>query len=320
MSVTARRSRPLVTTTEVPGPPSRRGSLPLYRAGGESEPVFLALQGKESAVGTEVDALDVEILQRQPLLSVNAKTSLSLDFPIGQTCDPTPLCARVCYGSRADAPATWSKSLRKRLRNLRYVSEASSEQAAVRLTREFEGVRRRWAKRGVTLDYLRVNGTGDLFPALIPVLNAFATSNPGVRLWIVTRRFELAAQIVRLPNIFLQLSLDATTPPELERTAREIIAVHPRAYLSFLRSTPTDDTRGAAIVFNQKGISGLPYDRRTDCPVDAGRLSLGNRRGIGGTACAKCRKCFTETVLVRQHHALEELYGQNPGPVQEDRR
>lgn len=285
-------------------PSARRRSLPIYRAGGDHEPVFVALRRKEASLAAEVKALGLEALRRQPLLSANAKTSVSLDFPIGQTCDPTPLCARYCYGASPRAATTWRKSLRKRLRNLRYFELAKPDEAIERLTREFERARRRWAARA-KLDYLRVNGTGDLFPALIPILNGFATRNPDVHLWIVTRRFDLAARVAPLPNVFLQLSLDATTTPELERTARRLVETHPRAYLSFLRTTPGDDTRGAAIVFNEKRTEGLPYDRRTDCPVDAGRLPLANIRGVGGTACAQCRRCFSEAVLDRQRQAIE---------------
>jgi hypothetical protein len=142
-----------------------------------------------------------------------------------------------------------------------------------------------------------------LFPELIPVLNGFALRHPDVLVWIVTRRFELAARIEPLPNLYLQLSLDATTPPRLERAAREIIATNPRAYLSFLRTRAEDDTRGADIVFD--AMVGLPDSGPTACPVDAGTLKLGNVRGVGGTACSKCRKCFSPQTLVRQGRTLD---------------
>jgi hypothetical protein len=269
-------------------------------SGGEREAQFVAIREKEAKIAIEVAALDLEALRAHDLLSANAKTSVSLNFPIGQTCHPTQLCAAICYGSRPGATALWPKSLRKGLRSLRYFELEETCKAVDRLSQEFARAQRRWQKRGLKLDFLRVNGIGDLFPALIPVLNGFALRNPDVRVWIVTRRFGLAAGIEPLPNVYLQLSLDATTPPELEEAARQIVATHPRAYLSFLRTAPTDDTRGAAIVFNEKATAGLPYNGGTDCPVDAGRLPLGNERGVGGTACAKCRKCFTEHTIVRQ--------------------
>jgi hypothetical protein len=151
-----------------------------------------------------------------------------------------------------------------------------------------------------------VNGSGDLFPKIIPVLNAFARANPDVKLWIVTRQFGLAARIEPLPNVYLQLSIDSSTPPAFEKQAIRLVWQHPRAYLSFLRVEPTDDTRGAAIVFNEKATEGLPFNGRTDCPVDAGRLPLGNIRGVGGTACSRCRKCFSDRVLERQRERLRD--------------
>ena len=131
-------------------------------------------------------------------------------------------------------------------------------------------------------------------------MNAFAERRPDVRLWIVTRRFELPAEVAALPSVYLQLSLDASTPAALADAAERLIATHPRAYLSFLRTAAADDTKDAAIVFNEKRTSGLPYNGRTDCPVDAGKLSLDNVRGVGGTGCSRCRKCFTEPTLKRQ--------------------
>lgn len=283
--------------------PAARRSLPIYRAGGSDQPVFTALRRKEEPLVAEVAALGIEELRRRPMLSANAKTTVSWDFPIGQTCDPTPECASVCYGAVPRAAATWKKSLRKRLRNLRYVIETPTEEVADRLAREFRRAQKRWAPRA-RLGFLRVNGTGDLFPQVIPVLNRFAEANPDVRLWIVTRRFELAARILPLPNVYLQLSLDASTPPELEKAARRLVAGHGRAYLSFLRTRPEGGTRGAAIVFNEKRTRGLPFNSKTDCPADAGRLSLDNVRGVGGTACARCRKCFSDPTLERQRRLL----------------
>ena len=280
--------------------PLRRLALPLLAAHSDQASQFATIRRRELILAREVNSLQLSDLRRGRLLSANAKTSVSLDFPIGHTCIPTATCVRVCYASSPSAPAAWSKSLKKRLRNLRYVQLADADVAVDRLTVDFRRAQRRWATRGARLDFLRVNGTGDLFPELIPVINGFAERNRDVKVWVVTRRFQLAAQVAELPNIYLQLSLDATTPPEMTAMAEQIVATHSRAYLSFLRTAPTDDTGVASIVFNEKRTPGLPYNRVTDCPVDAGRLPLRNVRGVGGTACAQCRKCFSESVLVRQ--------------------
>jgi hypothetical protein len=281
-------------------------SLPLYQGGGAGAPRFVALKAEEALLAVDVAKLDLDALGRYPLLSVNAKTSVSLDFPIGHTCDPTAGCAGVCYASKPDAPARWRKSLVKRLRNLRYITLADPHEVARRLAREFERAQRRWSKRA-TLGALRINGSGDLFAEVVPVLNIFAANNPNVALWIVTRRFDLAAQISPLPNVYVQLSLDATTPAKLLEAAHALVRAHSRAYVSFLRTSASDDAQDAAIVFNEKHTEGLPYDGVTDCPVDAGRLELGNVRGTGGTACAKCRKCSSDKVLVMQRTLLGRM-------------
>jgi hypothetical protein len=260
-------------------------------------------------IAAKLATLDLAALRkdvrRSPLLSANAKTTVSFDLPIGHTCDPTQLCAAVCFGSRPGAPTTWDKSLRKRLRNLRYLQVADTEEVVERLTSEFRRRQRLWATKGVVLDFVRFNGIGDLVAAMVAVINEFAARNHDIRVWIVTRRFDLAAQIKPLPNIYLQLSLDASTPPGLIESVRRLVAEHPRAYCSFLRSEPDDHTFVAAIVFNEKRTEGLPFHSKTDCPVDAGRLPLGNVRGVGGDACSKCRKCFTEGVLERQRRMLD---------------
>lgn len=264
--------------------------------GGETNPRFLVLKAKEDFIRHDVEEMTVQELCDYSLFSANAKTSISLDFPIGHTCNPTALCASVCYAGSPRAAATWRKSLRKRLRNLRYFLLVSADEAAERMTNEFRREARRWSKR-TTLDFLRVNGGGDLFPAVVPAINRFAELNPDIRVWIVTRQFGLARGIGEFPNIFLQLSLDRTTPPAFIGRAEDLVATHSRAYLSYLRTQSDDDTKGAAIVFNEKRTAGLPFNGRTDCPVDAGKLPLNNIRGVGGDACSRCRKCFSERTV-----------------------
>lgn len=267
-----------------------------------AEPRFASLREREGQLLGDIDRLTLAELRRFPLLSSNAKTSLSLDFPIGHTCSPTSLCARVCYASRPGTPARWDKSVRMRLRTLRYFQLATPREAADRLWHEFDRQRRHkvWRDRGTRLDFLRVNGTGDLTPEVVRVLNLFAEEHPEITLWVVSRKPTVAAGLVPRANLFLQLSTDATTTPAARALMQSVMAGNPRAYLSFLRTKPNDDPKGAAIIFNEKQTEGLPYDGIADCPVDAGRLELGNIRGVGGTACSKCRKCFNPNTLERQ--------------------
>jgi hypothetical protein len=234
------------------------------------------------------------------LLSANAKTGVSFNLPVGATCRPTALCAEVCYATAPSALTTRKAWLRKYHRNLRYIRLEEPDAVVARLTREFRGAQRAWARRGIPLECLRVNGLGDLTAELVPVINAFARANPAVKVWVVTKRFDLAADIETLPNVYLALSIDRTTPAALVERARRLVEAHARAYLAFLRTAPGDDTLGAAIVYDEKKAAGLPFDPVTGCPVDAGLMPLDNERGFGGSACAKCGKCFSDEVLARQ--------------------
>lgn len=268
-----------------------------------AEPRFASLRERETELLGDIGRLTLDELSRFPLLSGNAKTSLSLDFPIGHTCSPTALCARVCYASRPGTPARWDKSVRMRLRTLRYFQLATAGEAADRLWHEFDRLRKHKKYRDTRIDFLRVNGTGDLTRKVVAVLNLFTTAHPEVTLWVVSRLPAIAAGLVPRPNVYLQLSTDATTTPAARGQMEVVLAGNPRAYLSFLRVKPDDDPRGAAIVFHEKRTAGLPGDGVAECPVDSGKLELGNVRGVGGTACSKCRKCFSPKTLERQRAA-----------------
>lgn len=275
-----------------------------------SAPPFLEQQLRERDLAHHVDGLSIDEVRRSVrskrrylLLSANGKTSTSLDMPIGQTCSPTAICASVCYGARSGSPTRWTKCVVARLRNLRRLELSTIEQFVEDLERDFAIKQRWWAKRGVKLDFLRVNGVGELTERLVEVVNLFAKRNPGVRVWVVTRKFELAEKISSDENIFLQLSLDASTSPSAVNAALRLVEQHPRAYTSFLRTSAQDDPRAAAIIFDEKKTKGLPHDSRA-CPADARKLLLGNVRGKGGTACARCRRCFSEKVLVGQRLGL----------------
>ncbi len=272
-----------------------------------AEPRFASLRERESQLLGDIDRLSLADLCRFPLLSGNAKTSLSLDFPIGRTCSPTALCAKVCYASRPGTPARWDKSVRMRLRTLRYFRLVTAGEAAARIWHEFDRTRKLAKYRETRIDFLRVNGTGDLTLEVVAALNLFSDDHPDVTLWIVSRLPAIAAGLVPRPNVYLQLSTDATTTPVSRSQMEAILAGNPRAYLSFLRTRPDDNTRGAAIVFHEKRTTGLPSDGVAECPVDSGKLELGNVRGVGGTACSRCRKCFSPKTLERQRAACSAL-------------
>jgi len=273
------------------------------------DPTFAALRAREAAIGAiSVAGLTLRQLEEwfdQPgrsLLSANAKTGCSLDFPVGHTCSPTPLCSAVCYAFHgpkgAPAPAAWTKSLRKRLRNMRYIQLAPPRVAAERISREQREMQRRWEKRA-RLDFLRVNGSGELFPELVRTINTLAVLRRDLPIWVVTRRPDLARFFDVHPNLWVQLSVDPTTPRAQLIAIRQLVKEHPRCYTSFLRTDADQDPGDSPIIFNMKRRDDLPVEPARACPADAGRLDLDNIRGVGGTACARCRRCFSAAVLRR---------------------
>lgn len=230
-------------------------------------------------------------LTANTMLSPNAKTGVSLDFPIGETCEPTAVCAQVCYAARPGTPAMWNKSVAKRLRTYRLFRELTPATIVEQLEDEHARFRRRFAKRGIELDFLRVCGTGDLFPEAVEVVNLLARRNPQLQVWVVTRIVRMARPLVPRPNLHLQFSFDATSGDPT--AALEVLELHGRnGYASYLRTSPEQRPGPAVrVIFDEKRTRGLPRDPR-QCPADAGRLELGNIRGQGGDACSRCRRCF----------------------------
>ena len=289
---------------------TKRVQLPLWKGPSWYE----NLREKEEALIPEAKKEH----HRYRLLSANGKTGVSINFPISQTCRPTKICGDTCYAANPQAPSTWPKSLIKWLRNYYFVCNTPPEKVADLMAKELRSAKKLWDRRGVTLDFLRVNGVGDLFPEMIPVINYFTSHHP-FKLWVITRKFELAAQIAPSPTLYLQLSLDRSTTAKDREAALELVRTRPRAYLSYLRTKKADATMGAAIVFNEKRREDLPFNSKTDCPVDADKLELDNIPGVGGTACAKCRKCFSDKTLERQREMLAEAQEEKPQRVLQEK-
>lgn len=287
----------------------RSSRLRVLHPNGHEHPNFKRLRAKDEALIREVGAMTDEELKQHSMLSINAKATTSLDVAISMTCHPTPVCMAVCYAGTPNAAATWTKSRRKRVRNTEIIRRNPIE-AAYRVLIEHDKAARRFKREfDRELRFLRINGSGDLFPESVVMCNEIAVAAcPDLKLWIVTRRLDQAKKIVRRDGVFLQISLDATSSPNFVAEAEALVREHPRAYLSFLSTSFDDDTRDAAVVFNEKRTLGLPFNPRTGCPVDAGRLALGNARpGSSGDACARCGRCFSERIFETQTRLRPDL-------------
>lgn len=251
-------------------------------------PAFLDVQWRERALRRELEKLSVEQLEQFEMLTWNGKTACSFDFPPGSTCSPTFVCVAHCYAIRPGSPLLWDKSIRKRLRNLLFVLKASPHRVVAALTREYRKRQQLAIRHGFNLTFIRFLGSGDLFPELVIVINLFAAMNPDIVLWIATRKFDLADEIELQPNVRLLLSLDSSTTHTDRAAVEALVDKGSQVQTTFLKTKFGEDTMGAAVVYPVEPYLG--EDPRVDCPVDAGRLSRG-QRGKAGFACVQCARC-----------------------------
>jgi hypothetical protein len=216
------------------------------------------------------------------ILAGNGKCGLSFDLPVCETCCPSSVCLKICYGRQRSKYYARVKTIARQLRVLAFVLASPPRAVAERIGRECTKAR---------TTFVRINGVGDLIPQTVAMVNLLVELRPALSVWVVTRRVDLAAQLRRdAENLFIQVSLDAS--PQ-SKTIRDRVAAlgHPRMYPSYVRTDAAEDTFGAAVVFNEQGNATLPtHDLPTLCPADAGVVPFQG-------ACEKCRKCFSPAVL-----------------------
>jgi hypothetical protein len=220
----------------------------------------------------------------ESVFSSNTKTAYSIDLPAGITCQPTPICSRICYAARPGAPHRWKVEVRlKQFRLLRYLKTTPTEVVAARIVREYQRLH---------MGFVRWLGTGDLIPEVVRIINVIALHYPLVVQWVSSRRPALAVHLSRTSqSLFVGFSLDSS-PDSLRRREVMLKAHHPRIFFTFLRRWWDEHTLGAKVIYNAKHLSRfLPFDDPLSvCPADARVVPLGR-------ACVFCRRCFTPAVL-----------------------
>jgi len=221
-------------------------------------------------------------MSRTHLVSTNLKTGWSINFPIIQTCNPTPVCEKLCYAKYGRL--AMSPSLQRQNQVLKIFQEEGAEALADTIA---EGYKKK------QLTFLRWNGVGDLTPKICQIINIIGSKYPDQIHWIVTRKPEMVKLLnYNMPNMYIQFSLDGSQD-SIERKKTVESLNHPRVYFSFLRCEEDEDTLNASIIFNlQQKKGSLSYNAKC-CPVDSGRLPVEN-------ACEKCRKCFNPKVFNNQ--------------------
>ena len=225
--------------------------------------------------------------EKESILSGNIKTGYSVNFPPAKTCvlSATKVCSQVCYAANPGKPITWKHSIAKQLRVFHYFMNTPVKTIGDRILREIQGKQ----------NWLRWNGSGDLFGKSVRVINYIAEKDKSIKHCVITRNPRLAKLIRQdLDNIFIGFSLDNTRKSRRRKQIMDKFG-HKRLYYTYLRTNKGENTMGAAIVFNKQGgeLHKEKYykeDNGRHCPVDAGLMKTKD-------ACGKCRKCFSEKTL-----------------------
>lgn len=226
----------------------------------------------------------VEVPERL-FLSDNSKTGLSINVSIAKSCRPTPACMTYCYG--LESRIRMSAALRKQVDNfnrfdyLGKTSERNVYREALGLAYEVQAQQ----------DFLRFFGVGDLQLGSVRFINVMAIEVPELTLWVSTRKFDLAAKLLHLPNLHVMLSLDHTTKEAFRNQAFNLVGERgPEFFTAWVQTDDTPPPPWATVVFAEHHIGKraefTEVDPRT-CPATA----------TGGmdhnSACEKCRFCFT---------------------------
>lgn len=227
----------------------------------------------------------------QLFLSKNDKTGWSINVSIARTCRPTKACQVYCYGliGRIAMPG----ALMRQAENAAFFSVADGEWG--QLADEAVDVTHVVSRQQ---DFLRMFGVGDLQPGSVYFINQMATyaggAKPKFRIWVSTRKFELAARLVESSNLHVMLSFDSTTPPKARAAGQKLLMERrPQFFAAWVRLSEDEVVPDwVSVVFEEHRIGRGRANRvpeRRACPATA-------HESHGGvdheSACAKCTFCF----------------------------
>lgn len=219
-------------------------------------------------------------------VSENAKTGLSVNLPIVGSCQPTKACSTYCYAG--SGMLQFKAAMALQMRNLKLAErlEHASQAVVDRVAMILAGDVRKTGK-----NWLRWNGSGDLVPGTVRIINAMARLCPDIAQWVTSRKPDMIERLDDHPSIKIMPSLDGT-----EGAARrdKILAMRKKfkkaAYrIAYVRLRDKGlAPKEAFVVFNEHSGPrryGDDKDKRA-CPATV----------PGGPAhdgvCDKCRRCF----------------------------
>lgn len=225
-------------------------------------------------------------------LSKNDKTGWSINTSIAMTCRPTRACQEYCYG--LTGRIAMQGALARQAENATYFSIedlaglADEARDITHVVARMQG-------------FLRVFGVGDLQPGSVYFVNqmaAYAASvKPGFRIWLSTRKFELASHLVDSPNLHVMMSFDHSTPPRaLARGKALLVERRPRFFAAWTRLADDEIVPPwVNIVFEEhrigRGRAPRPPEPRA-CPATVHE----DHGGVDHNgACSRCQWCFDDT-------------------------
>jgi len=237
--------------------------------------------------------IELEPLPTAVRLSGNSKTGWSINAPLSE-CEPTAECSRVCYVLNSPM-GRFPDSLRVMLRNQRlFDSLEHADQSAV------DAVAYGLAHdcRRARVDFLRWNGSGDLSPGAVRVVNALLRIMPDMPIWCISRKPSVIEQLSDAPSLRLQISIDRTTAPSRRDALQRAAKRFDRAAVKFAYTRTSEDAPAPdfiAVTFNyHKGSKRSSWG--PDATACAATVPVSEGGAAHDNACASCRRCFAPRV------------------------
>lgn len=225
-------------------------------------------------------------------LSKNAKTGMSINASIAASCRPTPACSVYCYG--LDGRIALPAALRRQAENsaLFGIDDDNWGQLADEAVDVAHVVARQQ-------DFLRMFGVGDLQPGSVYFINQLSSyaklAKPKFRVWVSTRKFDLAENLVDNKNLHVMLSFDSSTPLRWRTAGLKLLAKRrPQFFAAWVRQSEDETVpRWVDVVFEQHrhghGRAKREPHKRA-CPATIHEKCEGSAELEG--ACAACQFCF----------------------------
>jgi hypothetical protein len=235
----------------------------------------------------------VEDVPDRLFLSKNDKTGVSINTSIALTCTGmTRACSVYCYGlgGRIAMPA----ALQRQAENAALFGIDTQEWG--QLADEAMDIAHVVSRQQ---DFLRMFGVGDLQLGSVYFINQLAAYakavKPKFRIWVSTRKFDMAAKLVESPNLHVMLSFDATTLARHRAAGLKLLAKRrPQFFAAWVRCSEDETVpKWVNVVFEEhaigRGRAKRPPERRA-CPATI-HESYPESTELE-SACSNCQYCF----------------------------